>query len=98
MSSILATLFKRKGAQEEPRTIDRAYVSEFTDFMDHYLKDHPEVVQDQGVGRSIYWDKRVDPETLDQAAKDTVPDDAYGFSVSVWGGKKYRRVDRHQRK
>lgn len=35
--------------------MDKAYVSEFTLFMDKYLKEHPEVVKDQQRGWAIYW-------------------------------------------
>ncbi len=33
------------------------YVSEFTTFMNGYLKAHPEVAQGQLVGRALLWDK-----------------------------------------
>lgn len=38
--------------------MDKAYVSEFTLFMDKYLKDHPEVVKDQQRGWDIYWNPK----------------------------------------
>ena len=31
---------------------------EFMDFMDKFLKDHPEVVKDQQYGWDIYWNPR----------------------------------------
>jgi hypothetical protein len=36
------------------------YESDFQTFMRKYLKAHPEVIQDQAYGRSIFWDKKVD--------------------------------------
>lgn len=35
--------------------MDTRYVSEYAHFMDGYLHDHPEVVEDQHVGFDIYW-------------------------------------------
>lgn len=55
------------------------YVSEFAMFMDAYLKEHPEVVADQHVGRAIYWDKHVDLAELERAEKDSVPVDGYYY-------------------
>ena len=38
---------------------------EFMDFMDTFLKQHPEVVEDQKRGWDIYWNPRkVDQEEL----------------------------------
>ncbi|MDT3737568.1 MAG: DUF3460 family protein [Denitratisoma sp.] len=59
--------------------MDRHYVSEFTHFIDGYLAEHPEVVRDQKLGWNIYWDHRVDFQALEEARKDSVPDDGYGF-------------------
>lgn len=64
--------------------MDRHYVSEFTTFMNQYLAEHPEVVEDQKTGRSIYWDRKVDLRNQDEAAKDRVPDDSYGFYPQDW--------------
>jgi len=55
------------------------YVSEFTRFMDDYLKNHPEVVADQHVGRAIYWDKQVDLAEIEKAEADSVPVDSYYY-------------------
>ncbi len=60
------------------------YVSEFTKFMDDYLKQHPEVVEDQRQGWDIYWNPQVDLAALKEAEENSVPDDEYGFAWSVW--------------
>lgn len=78
-------MFKRNHAAREPK-IDREYVSEFTEFMDRFLKEHPEVARDQQLGRSLYWDRKVDFKSLDEAAGDIVPDDNYGFAYWSWSG------------
>jgi len=67
--------------------MDREYVSEFTAFINGYLEKHPEVVDDQWVGREIYWDRPVDFAALEKAEKDNVPDDAYGFYGDNWQAK-----------
>ncbi len=54
-----------------------AYVSEFTRFMDKFLKEHPEVVEDQQRGWNIFWDKEVDPAAISKAEEDSVPFDDY---------------------
>jgi len=49
------------------------YVSEFTLFVEKFLEWHPEVVEDQHVGRAIFWDRKVDFEELEKARSDSVP-------------------------
>ncbi len=63
------------------------YVSEFTQFINQYLVQHPEVVADQKVGWDIFWDHKVDLQALEDAKKDVVPDDCYGFYPTDWRGK-----------
>jgi hypothetical protein len=42
------------------------YVSEFTQFMNGYLHEHPEVERDRMLGWRIWWERFVRPEQLDQ--------------------------------
>lgn len=35
--------------------MDKAYISEFSLFIDHYLHDHPGVVTDQRRGWLVFW-------------------------------------------
>jgi len=58
------------------------YVSEFMVFMNRYLKEHPEVVEDQHRGWNIYWNHEVDFEELKEAEEDQVPGDGGGFTYS----------------
>ena len=62
----------------------KAYVSEFTGFMNQYLDEHPEVVDDQRRGWEFFWKAKVDLTTPDITRKDRAPDDSYGFAVSAW--------------
>ena len=61
----------------------RAYVSEFAGFMNHFLEDHPEVIEEQRRGWEFFWDAKVDPTAADITNDDLVPDDNYGFSWPV---------------
>jgi hypothetical protein len=55
------------------------YVSEFTLFMDKLLEWHPEIVEDQHVGRAMLWDKQVDFDELEKARVDSVSMEEHGF-------------------
>lgn len=82
MSNFLSRLFRKEG-DSPTHHVDRAFVSEYTQFIEHYLEEHPEVVADQHDGRLIYWDKKVDLEAQKKAEMDSVPDDIYGFHSLV---------------
>lgn len=88
MSNFLSRLFRKEG--DSPiHHVDRAFVSEYTQFIEHYLEEHPEVVADQHDGRLIYWDKKVDLEAQKKAEMDAVPDDGYGFHSFAWTNNKH---------
>ncbi|HSC81878.1 MAG TPA: DUF3460 family protein [Chitinolyticbacter sp.] len=46
------------------------YVSEFTQFMQGYLNQHPDVARGQVEGRALLWDKA--PINLDERSRSTV--------------------------
>lgn len=81
---LLDRISGRFGKHGADAGVERAYVSEFTGFIDQFLKEHPEVVKDQWAGREIYWDKHVDFADEAKATKDSVPEDGYGFYYSAW--------------
>ena len=60
--------------------MEKGYVSEFTVFMNRYLQEHPEVVEDQQRGWNIYWNHAVDFKELKDVEEDREPDDSYGFN------------------
>ncbi|EKE17620.1 MAG: hypothetical protein ACD_10C00364G0003 [uncultured bacterium] len=64
--------------------MNKEYVSEFTNFINHYLEEHPEEVKEQHRGWRIYWDHKIDLAAQERAMKDSVPDDGYGFYASAW--------------
>jgi hypothetical protein len=67
--------------------MDKAYVSEFTDFMNRYLGKHPEVVEEQWRDWNFFWNTKVDPTPPEITKENRDPDDSYGFSWSAWRAK-----------
>lgn len=63
---------------------NETYVSEFERFMNRFLVEHPEVQEDQRLGRLIHWDHKVDLAGQEKAAQDCVPEDGYGFRYLAW--------------
>jgi len=61
----------------------QAYVSEFAEFMDRYMKEHPEVVEEQRHGWDFFWEPKVDLTAAHITRDDLVPDDNYGFAWPV---------------
>lgn len=59
------------------------YVSEFTQFMNDYLAQHPEVIADQHVGRAMYWDKQIDMAEVEKTERNAVPLEAYSYFGNV---------------
>lgn len=60
--------------------MDKHYVSEFTNFMNHYLEEHPEVVEEQMRGYNFFFNPEIDREELGNADEGSIPDDHYGFT------------------
>lgn len=88
MSGLLARIFHGKKAggdslvppwMENPKKVDENYVSEFTSFIEGFLDQHPEVVEDQRRGWLIWWDHKIDMQAQEEAAMEREPDDGYGF-------------------
>jgi hypothetical protein len=89
MSSVVNRLFHKQGSDPAPGDLDRAFVSEHTQFIGRFLAEHPDVRDDQRIGWRIYWDKQVDLAALKQAETDTEPDDGYGFHGVPWSRNKH---------
>jgi hypothetical protein len=52
-------------------------VSEFELFINQYLANHPEVVEDQKRGWDRYWNPKGDQETPMKTKMDFVPNDSH---------------------
>jgi hypothetical protein len=61
------------------------YVSEFTQFIDHYLADHPEVIDSQRLGWNQYWNRPIQFDELKKAMQDSSPVLPYYFPNSTQG-------------
>lgn len=55
------------------------YVSEFEQFLDGYLDQHPDVVENRQRGWYIWWDRRVDLDELDKQRHDSVAAKPYQY-------------------
>lgn len=56
-----------------------AYTSEFTQFMNKWLEEHPEAREDRAKGRALWWDKPQDLETQQANAASRVRQKAYPY-------------------
>lgn len=56
------------------------YVSDFEQFMNSYLDQHPEVEADRQHGWSIWWDHRLDLAELDKQRESEVPAKPYRYA------------------
>lgn len=52
---------------------ESGYISEFTLFMQDFIKEHPDVVADQRLAWHIHWDHQVDFDALERAEHDSLP-------------------------
>ncbi len=66
----------RHAAQKRKPT---AYISEFTQFIGEFIRQHPEVTADQERGWHIYWDREVPVEQLTKSDEDRVPVKSYYY-------------------
>jgi hypothetical protein len=41
------------------------YVSEYAQFLNGFMAEHPEVKRDQELGWRIWWERPVDPRSID---------------------------------
>lgn len=67
---------------------DTGYVSEFSDFIEHFLEEHPEEIEERRKGWSLYWIRKNDKRASNQAGEDSIPDNRYGFDYSTWRAAK----------
>jgi hypothetical protein len=55
------------------------YVSEFEQFLNRYLDEHPETAENQQRGWYIFWDHNVDLAAIDRLEKDKPPSHPYVY-------------------
>jgi len=60
-------------------TIDRNYVSETTQFLRELLAEKPQIEEERHKGRSMWWDKKLDPDQQRRDAASRIEQKAYVY-------------------
>lgn len=66
-------------APQRHKPFHGGYVSDFEQFLNNYLAQHPQVVEDRQRGWNIWWDHRVDLDELDKQRADSVARKPYHY-------------------
>lgn len=74
--------------------MDTGYVSEFTVFINQYLEQHPQVVEEQQRGWRFFWAPKIDLPALNETQEYPVRDDSYGFSWAAWRAESPETAER----
>ena len=59
------------------------YESDLTRMIRELLEEKPQIVQEQKKGRSLWWDKKLDPEAQKRAAESRIKQKAYVYQHKV---------------
>lgn len=65
--------------------VESSYVSDHTKWMREMLAQNPEWVADQQAGRSLWWDKRQEPELVAGFQEAKEPQKSYPYDVNFLG-------------
>ena len=55
----------------------KEYVSDFGQFLNDFMREHPEVKRDQELGWRIWWERPVDPRSIDRERQAELKPTAY---------------------
>lgn len=58
------------------------YESDHTKFMREFLEKHPDQVEEQRVGRALWWDKPQDQDSRKRQSAAKVPTKAYYYQTN----------------
>ena len=61
--------------------VNSSYVSDHTKWINDQLEKNPEWVEDQKVGRALWWDRELDPEQLRRWQDSKVPQQPYVYQT-----------------
>ena len=64
--------------------VNTSYVSDHTKWIDELLEKNPAWVEDQKVGRALWWDKKQDVQTTERNADSKVPQKPYPYDVNFY--------------
>ena len=59
------------------------YESDITKMIKQLLQDQPQIIEDQKKGRSMWWDKKADPDAQQRARESKVRQQAYVYQSKV---------------
>jgi len=59
------------------------YESDLTKMVRDLLREKPHIVEEQKKGRSMWWDKKLDPDALKRAEESNVKQQAYVYYQNV---------------
>jgi hypothetical protein len=62
--------------------VNTSYVSDHQAWMNEQLAKNPEWVEDQKVGRALWWDKKQDVDTSTRNAASKLPMKSYPYDVN----------------
>ncbi|MCX7891784.1 MAG: DUF3460 family protein [Burkholderiales bacterium] len=62
---------------------DRTYVSETTQFLRNLLAEKPHIAEEQKKGRSLWWDRKLDPEEQRRFREASVRQKAYVYQTET---------------
>jgi len=65
----------------------KGYVSDFSKFMNQYLEEHPEVVEEKKRGWASFWQRKTEIRAPEITKDDIAQDDSYGYAWSAWRAK-----------
>jgi hypothetical protein len=59
------------------------YESDITRMIRELLREKPHIAEEQKKGRAMWWDKKLDPDTLKRSAESNVKQQAYVYQNKV---------------
>ncbi len=65
--------------------VNSGYVSDHTQWMNEQLAGNPEWVEDQKLGRALWWDKKQESESTLRNAESKVAQKPYPYDVNFFG-------------
>ncbi|MBK8319136.1 MAG: DUF3460 family protein [Betaproteobacteria bacterium] len=65
--------------------VNTSFVSDHTKWMNELLEKNPDWVEDQKVGRALWWDKKQDVDCTQRNADSKVPQKSYPYDVNFFG-------------
>jgi hypothetical protein len=65
----------------------KGYVSDYTKFINQYLDEHPEVVEEKMQGWASFWQRKTEIRAPEITKDDNAQDDSYGYAWSAWRAK-----------